>query len=277
MISEIIIGINKIGESLVAALISAVAYYIIRKLCGKGTSVSQIIAAFCFAAYCVAVGKITGIFEFSNIDLQFNLSCNLVPFANESFKLIVLNFLMFVPFGVLMPVVFGIKKFNYAKVIIITAAVVVCIELLQMLLFGRLADIDDVIADTLGSIAGYTLLRAIVRVNAVGSIGKNRRLLVSALILAAAAIWSIQIHYISAGDVMLMSFGISPWVGMDSHINALEGLRITGLIGLVATAVSIWIAAKERKSDARKSAQLIVAAGICLAVYIILSIVLSVK
>jgi glycopeptide antibiotics resistance protein len=67
-----------------------------------------------------------------------------------------LNIAMFLPFGLFLPFVFP-TRFNRAyKVRLIALFATLAIEILQYFL-GRAADIDDVIANTLGGIAGFAV------------------------------------------------------------------------------------------------------------------------
>ncbi|MFE1291450.1 VanZ family protein [Streptomyces sp. NPDC058751] len=68
------------------------------------------------------------------------------------------NLLLGVPFGVLLPVVFP-KTRGILRVLALTAAVMLLVELVQgALITGRSFDIDDVILNTTGALAGYLLL-----------------------------------------------------------------------------------------------------------------------
>lgn len=66
---------------------------------------------------------------------------------------LVLNVLMFVPFGVLLPVVFQRLR-SFWKTALCALVITVCVETLQYFT-GRSADIDDVIMNVLGGMAGY--------------------------------------------------------------------------------------------------------------------------
>ena len=63
------------------------------------------------------------------------------------------NILLFVPMGVLLPIVFP-KCNKWHRTILIGAAISIVIECLQYF-FARSADIDDVILNTLGTAAGF--------------------------------------------------------------------------------------------------------------------------
>lgn len=86
---------------------------------------------------------------------------NLLPFDDyfngrgDAVRQIVLNVVMMIPFGFLLPVV---KKQNILSIIVRTLMFSLSIELLQPLINGfRAADITDVITNTVGGIIGYLL------------------------------------------------------------------------------------------------------------------------
>lgn len=85
----------------------------------------------------------------------------LIPFDDyncgrvAAFKQIVLNTVMFIPFGFLLPL---IRKHNLLTVTLLSAAFSVFIEVFQPFISAvRYSDITDVITNTLGGIIGYLL------------------------------------------------------------------------------------------------------------------------
>lgn len=90
-------------------------------------------------------------------------SINLIPFdwvyttytmgISNGIKQFILNIILFIPLGVLLPMSY--RKFDdFKKVLGIGVISVLLIETSQLII-GRIFDIDDIIANTLGSIAGY--------------------------------------------------------------------------------------------------------------------------
>ena len=64
------------------------------------------------------------------------------------------NVTMFIPSGIVLPVVY--KKLNsFGKVVAAGAFMSLCIEILQLPFASRASDIDDLILDTLGAAVGY--------------------------------------------------------------------------------------------------------------------------
>ena len=77
------------------------------------------------------------------------------------------NAVMFVPLGVLLPLVTSRVR-SWRTAWGVGAAVSTAIELSQLLEYvvfrsGRSVDVDDVLANSLGALAGYLLLRAVLR------------------------------------------------------------------------------------------------------------------
>ncbi|NLN83085.1 MAG: VanZ family protein [Firmicutes bacterium] len=86
---------------------------------------------------------------------------NLIPFVDyilgrgDTVRQIVLNVIMMMPFGFLLPIV---KKQNIFSCLFWTFLFSLSIELLQPLIDGfRVADITDIITNTLGGLLGYLL------------------------------------------------------------------------------------------------------------------------
>ena len=78
--------------------------------------------------------------------------------------MLVYNILMFVPFGFFLPLTTKIKSFR--KMLLVAAAMPVCVEVLQ-LVFGRSFDVDDLICNFIGILAGAALAFAILKIPAL--------------------------------------------------------------------------------------------------------------
>jgi len=89
------------------------------------------------------------------------------PTRREALLNVIGNTTMFIPLGIVWPSVF--KQLNtHGKVIAAGVGVSLCIELLQLPFYGRATDIDDLILNSLGFLAGYgiyLLARALCRKN----------------------------------------------------------------------------------------------------------------
>ena len=110
---------------------------------------------FVFAVYLSAVYLFVGMPTMQFI--RFELSLTLIPFLPmlTDMKNTVLNVSLFVPLGVLLPLLW--KRYNTLKnTALFGIALSLSIELLQILTY-RATDINDIIANTLGTVLGYLI------------------------------------------------------------------------------------------------------------------------
>lgn len=109
------------------------------------------------ALYLAGVFSVTGIPNLKSMEID--LQVWLLPFIDivsdplGYIKNTVLNMLLFVPFGFLLPVIW--KKFQAVQNTVLSGFLLsLAIEVSQLLTF-RLTDVDDLITNTLGTAAGY--------------------------------------------------------------------------------------------------------------------------
>lgn len=118
------------------------------------------------------------------------------PFESASFQMVLLNFLMFVPLGFLLPLVLHFKKQRISIAIIIAVAFSAFIEILQIFI-GRFFEIDDIISNTLGAVVGAFLWQSTYWIKAKryrkGIIGICSTIVVAGVIL-------FGISFIANGD-----------------------------------------------------------------------------
>lgn len=110
-------------------------------------------------SYMLTILNITGIwgmkFYFSDVfNGMYNM--NLILFKDASIGMLILNFLLFVPYGFLLPCVFKNLKSNGKKVLLIGFITSFSIEFLQ-LFGGRFAEIDDILVNSLGVFVGFVI------------------------------------------------------------------------------------------------------------------------
>lgn len=131
--------------------------------CCKNMSIARNILLLLFTVYIMAVFHVTGLPTVGTFSPQFNI--NLVPTITlRSYPVhYVLNIFMFVPFGLLLPLLWnGFSKFRY--VLPAGFGFSCLIELLQLLTF-RVTDVDDLITNTLGTITGFLLARLCIHMH----------------------------------------------------------------------------------------------------------------
>lgn len=121
-----------------------------------------VVARFTFFPFSKVGGKIQPlVFELAK---AFPPRINLLPFVylldypvfREAMRNLIGNTAMFVPLGVVWPLVFR-ELDTHRKVIGAGVGVSLCIEILQLPFFDRVSDIDDLILNSLGFALGYGL------------------------------------------------------------------------------------------------------------------------
>lgn len=153
MIRLLSIGIDCISSVIFVIPVLIILCYIIL----KQHNFNQFIAILVFALYSVAVFSVAGIPTAGTFKINF--SFNLIPLADivnspfEYIKNTILNIILFIPIGFLVPVIW--KNYRSVKTMFFMGlALSASIEILQIFTF-RLTDIDDLITNTSGSVIGY--------------------------------------------------------------------------------------------------------------------------
>ncbi|MDD6038495.1 MAG: VanZ family protein [bacterium] len=169
------------------------ALFLIDKLCGAVVALPLIIIylficdrkrlgkkwvwAGLFAIYMQAMLVIVGIPDFRY--RTWDPTVNMIPFRDFSTSNVIgmaLNLLMFVPFGVFLPVYFE----RFRKMIPAVFAGVVMsltLEIIQLFSF-RTTDVDDLIMNTLGAFVGFMIAKLLFKKSQTGKADKDVRKLV---------------------------------------------------------------------------------------------------
>lgn len=104
---------------------------------------------------------------------------NLIPFAGISFGEFLGKILLFLPYGLTMKFCFGKRTENIGKVVLWGAALSCGIELFQLLCTNRVTDLNDILANTLGVLAGigvYQLILHIIKINKEAAVERSESL-----------------------------------------------------------------------------------------------------
>ena len=115
-----------------------------------------------FGFYLIGVLHVTGAGTLwgglrNGIDLH---SLNLIPFSQEiSIKGYLLNGLLFLPLGFLVPLLFR-KMDHWGKLLALGFGLSLVLEISQLLSF-RATDVDDLLINSLGTLAGYGLFKLV--------------------------------------------------------------------------------------------------------------------
>ena len=95
------------------------------------------------------IGTIWDLIAYGKLDN----SINLIPFSSEGAMTYILNIIMFMPFGFLLPLIW--KNFRNAKKVVLMGFLMsLAIEICQLFNI-RTTDIDDLLMNTLGTLVGY--------------------------------------------------------------------------------------------------------------------------
>lgn len=196
------------------SLLLGVAFYIIILLFlwlskkRRSFDLKQGVCEFFFTAYLISVLKITGIIgmTFYLKDVLHGLfQLNLIPFVGSSLKMILLNFLLFVPYGFLLPIVFNERKWSWKQALFIGFLSTITIEILQIF-GGRFVEIDDIITNTFGTLTGFIIFSSMKRVLCRDSRKKGITQLVT--LAGAIAISIISLSFVCVSEDLVSNVPI---------------------------------------------------------------------
>ena len=169
-----------------------------------------------FCIYGITLLITTGIFTL-NYSLNGIFSYNLLPFIGSSIIPVLLNFILFVHYGFLLPFVFSSCKWNWKKVVIIGGVTSLVIEVLQMF-GGRYAEIDDILINTFGAFSGYIIYTCVYELK------KNRKkAIVYFLSLCIAFIIAFMGIYVVGDNERQLPDGLDAVEGNIAEVNIYFG------------------------------------------------------
>ena len=137
-------------EFLPAALILIPLYWLLNKF--KFHSGRKTALCWLFSCYLAAVYVLVGMPSVTYIRLELNL--NIIPFLGmiDDLKNSILNVLLFVPLGLMLPMLW--EKYRVKRnAVLFGFGLSLCIELAQIFTF-RATDVNDLITNTLGTFLG---------------------------------------------------------------------------------------------------------------------------
>ena len=157
--------LNKIIEILLSLILLIPVFWGLHKV--RFHSAKQTLLYLVFGVYVSAVYLFVGMptVQF----LRFDVSLTLVPFLPmvADFRNTLLNILLFVPLGILLP--FRWREYRTAKAAVTFGfGMSLAIELLQILTY-RATDINDLMANTLGTAVGYGIFRTVFHCGPAGA------------------------------------------------------------------------------------------------------------
>lgn len=188
--------LNSILPSTILYLIIIFIILLMNKFNFKKMDKLRLFFGYLLVVYIISLFKITGItfssINIGNIERIISVKIGL-PFYDSSFKMIMLNIILFIPFGILISILQS-KRINLKKSILIGFGMSLFIEFIQIFT-GRLPEIDDLLANTIGTIYGYLIY----------AIFKNRKInkktfLNIILLLISFMIITIILFFVAQGD-----------------------------------------------------------------------------
>ena len=174
------------------AFIVMLAFLSARKRRGIGSNGRHVLLIMIFALYVFGVLNVTGsgtLFDLKRYGLEIRPEqINVLPFSDPNLNVVThgLNVILFIPFGILFPLIMGSKR-SFAGTLAGGALLSLIVELSQ-LLNNRSTDVDDLILNTVGTAAGYALYRMFCRKSTAGETPRGLLRYESCICLAAMII-----------------------------------------------------------------------------------------
>lgn len=249
MITYIINGLGLVAQALMPAVVIYIVFLLIlvitknkRTLCEHLLYVKE----FIFLVYVWSVGFITGIFVPGNWSFEPMLSFNYVPFTNESLEMILLNVLMMIPMGILLPMVFT-RMNGWKKMLLAAVLIPMIIEIIQMFFVGRCADIDDIITNFAGCMLGYGMYK-VLSLLFCNKQGKTIGLGTTSLAFDFFALcWGATVDRFCMGDMAFTYLGIKSWSGNGNGIFAMNGIHYSEIVTFILLDLALTLSLKHKE------------------------------
>lgn len=151
--------LNRFIEILISMVILIPVFWMLNRI--RFQNAIKTGAYFLFGSYLAAVYLFVGMptLQF----MRFELSLTLIPFLPmiADLKNTILNIILFVPLGIMLPFLW--RKFRTLRATMLFGfGMSLSIEILQILTY-RATDINDLIANTFGTVLGYFIFRVLSR------------------------------------------------------------------------------------------------------------------
>ena len=269
-------GAILLAQALIAGLIIYALIAIVLKVMGKIKTFKNgdWFLQYLFTVYLIFIGIVTGMFAFDAWSLNGAHNYNLIPFIGENLSYIILNILLFLPMGVFVPLMQQTEKRSLRKTVLIILLLSLFIECIQFFFVGRLADIDDLIANTLGGLLGYTFFKvSACLVNRYNS-GRKSGLGTYSIVLSVITLFfGFTFPPMTCyGDMILARFGIPIWSGNQNGIISLDGLHYSLFLYLILSLLGLLLAMRHPGDLGAKTGKFISYIAI---LYFIIKIILN--
>lgn len=246
-----------IKAALIGAIIYLLVYFVFKQKRQKVNAIRSFFE-YIFVVYMVAVFLVTGVLNFSSMELCSSLNYNIIPFQSNSALQFIFNIFLFIPAGVLIPIIFKRKKWTAVKIFVAGLFVTLFIEIIQLLFVGRAADINDILSNTLGCMIGYCIYKLgcyIYKRRRNNSDGFNTPGLgtLSILLNILAAVWGATFNRICVGDIFLSYLSIPTWSGNAEGVYSLTGMHYSSLITFIFLIPAFYLGYKNQQDFGAKS------------------------
>lgn len=244
LVSKLIIGMTYLSKScLFGFLITAVLFVLDFRNRKVRRKKQDYLLLYIVVVYVLTLLMITGVIAPWSIHNAHNHQ--LIPFQNFNITYFFLNIIVFVPMGILIPAVFQRDGKFHMKFIVIGLVISICIEFVQYAFTGRLADSDDVIANTIGCILGYMIIlfvKAGYQKHNAKNVGWGTYSIILTLIGFACG---IPYRYgMCLGDMILVKWGIPIWSGNQNGVLSFQGIHYSLPIYFLIQIISFILAIK---------------------------------
>lgn len=155
--------------SVFVIIILMIGYFVYRKFYQERYPIglSKFVIITLLICWFIVVLGITTLSRGANFTGNINLSL-FTSYVNAwnkwsltEFQLIIFNMLMFVPLGVLLPLIHHKNK-SFRRVLVISIIVTSCIEIFQLISGKGIFELDDLLHNTIGSLAGYFFMMVFI-------------------------------------------------------------------------------------------------------------------
>lgn len=271
---KLILGTTYFARGLLFGAIVYAIFFCAAKVtgCRKGKcSGVRIAMEAIFTMYLVTLLQITGVDSVFSWRFTMSGTCNWVPFSNEEIKLVLLNVLLFLPMGFFVPLLIR-KSRSWIRTIAFGAGCSLLIELSQMILIGRTADVDDFLANTSGCAIGYVLFQCGEKLwqrskgNRPVGIGTFTGLAAIAVLL-----FCIPLGRVCLGDVLLLQGAIPAWSGDSETVYSMEGIHYTLVFGIFLEVIFL-LASKKWNGDFGANAGFWISTGAGILILLVMGI-----
>lgn len=179
---------------MIPTVVLSILFYHRKKRHGLSVSRWWIPLLILFGFYLFGLFHVTGagtLYDAIRYKLELNINqINLIPFSSDMlspsllFSHTILNIILFMPFGFLLPVLWD----RYEKVwrVIISGFIVIVVIELSQLLNSRRMDIDDLILNLFGTICGVLLYKLIFWNRELSLLGRKGGNMEMVILVAAA-------------------------------------------------------------------------------------------